>query len=676
MTVGTSPGPRDETGQRVRGPVWWARLAVIGAATVMAALWFANTVFAPQALTRQDDVTYRVEASRSPSAANSDPGMLWFYRLQVDGRIVPVEAIADARSWRVDTSLAPAAPPGVALVGPDASIAFPARHFLLVTRNQGWTGTLTVRRDATLLKQVRVTPAVHAAVVDQSPPGTGSWGTGLGLLLALLLTFGLRPWRGGVATARWLAVLLGAIHLAFWLTMAIGTTNDTPVYVDQIATLRAGMPGYFPPGYPGFLGAMEWLTGPSFSLWVTLAQHGMLVVAGVWIYRLLARFVREPLALTGALLAAGGPAALALPQQLMSESPALFATVGTLWFAIRTQEGNRRRDMVIAGVLLGTAALLRVVPALALAPALPLVIPGFRRRPGPLLGILAIASMLVAAPIAWFAVRTGRPAFAHSSSLHLYNRVFMEQRLLDPSGVATQRLVGSLGGEDPRGVPWWEIWGRPRPDDLSDDALEATMGEAAIEAMRRAPVAFALFTPRLAFRELLAEASMWSPDWGESLGREPVVEVPSLLAGSAAGLRWRWAQERIAHEVWPWIAGFALLGLLVGFVDPQRRLILAIGAVPVLYLLGTATLEGFDARYNYPVAPLLIALAAIALDGLVHLPQAINNGSARTALRAWRHHLASALQRAGRLAPGEGLPNTLDVTHLPPEAPIAGESSP
>lgn len=202
------------------------------------------------------------------------------------------------------------------------------------------------------------------------------------------------------------------------------------------------------------------------------------------------------------------------------------------------------------------------------------------------------------------------------------------------------------------------------------------MGEAAIEAMRRAPVAFALFTPRLAFRELLAEASMWSPDWGESLGREPVVEVPSLLAGSAAGLRWRWAQERIAHEVWPWIAGFALLGLLVGFVDPQRRLILAIGAVPVLYLLGTATLEGFDARYNYPVAPLLIALAAIALDGLVHLPQAINNGSARTALRAWRHHLASALQRAGRLAPGEGLPNTLDVTHLPPEAPIAGESSP
>ncbi len=642
-----------------------SRLALAGVclvASVVAALWVAHTVGAPGAFGGGGAARYDITAERgSPESGEVGDGRLSFYRLLADGQIEPLDVLAKAPTWRADT-LAAGAPAGIRLApgSPAGTVSIRAESFLLTTRSEAWSGWITVRRDGVPVRQVAVGRNDSNLVLDANPTPAMAWPIGLAILLMGFLAVSLRPWWGGVRATRWLAVVLAGVHLCYWCTMAVGTTNDTPEYVLEIDTLRAGVPGYFPPGYTAFLGVVRWLTGAGYPLWVTLLQHAMLVAAALWLHRLLRRLVGEAFALGGAFVAGTLAASLALPQAIMSETPALFATVGALWFTIRVCEDGHARHASVAGILLGWAGLLRVVPMLAVAPvATYLLVTGSRRRTRQLVVLLGVAVAMVAAPIGWFALRSGTPALANSSALHLYNRVVMEQRLLDASGSATRQLLASLGGEDPRGLPWWDVWSRPRATGLEDADLQRAMGGAAKEGIRSAPVAFALYTPRLAWRELFAEASGLSPDWSEAQVHLAELDVPPLLSPTAVGLRWRWTVEALARRAWPVIGVLSLLGLLVAPWHPRRTLVIAIGSVTMLKLLGSATLEAFDSRYNFSVSALLVALAMVCLDALTRLPGAARQGELRAVARATRGLGSATIARIRRLAPGapaEGLP--------------------
>ncbi len=75
---------------------------------------------------------------------------------------------------------------------------------------------------------------------------------------------------------------------SFWAAQCIGTTNDSPGYVEAVSEFfREGQPGYFPPGYPALLGLVGSLSGDNLGKWVTLIQHGMVVLGAVWIHLLL-----------------------------------------------------------------------------------------------------------------------------------------------------------------------------------------------------------------------------------------------------------------------------------------------------------------------------------------------------------------------------------------------------
>ncbi len=627
-----------------------ARLALVAAASLITAICIARTVAAPGTMRPASPAEYRIMVQ--PSRAQQ--GQLWLNRLLIDGRRRSIGPLTDSSEWHAepfDPTVEPLFRMGPGLE--TAAIHFEARRFVLVTHSAGFAGSITVLRDGVPIRRQQLTPTDSVAFIDPFMPPTTEWRIALALLATGLLAFGWRPWRGGRRAVGWLATLLGGAHLAFWLTMAFGTTNDSPEYLVSLEALRNGVPSYFPPGYPGFLGVLRLLGGARLPLLVTFVQHLFVVIAAAWLFLIMRRMVSESLALGGGLLAGGLAAAFALPQVMMSEAPTLFATVGTLWFAIRLREHGRRRDALFGGLLLGWAGLLRVVPALALAPAcgLLLLVPWRERRLRQFTLMLTTAAVLVVTPLLWFDARSGRPALANSSSLHLFNRVVAQQQLLDISAPATQRLLQSLGGSDPRGLAWWDTWARLQASEMPDSTFEALLGETAMEGIRSDPVGFLGYVPRLAWQELMSEPSAWTPRWGESMERHPPLEPPALVPVTATGLAWRSSTEVVARLAWPVIGWIATLGMVSALWHRDRILTLALATVPILYLLGTATLEAFDARYNYPVSTLLIALAMVFLDCALRIPDAVRSGGHRMAWRNLVNGWRVVLERAGRLAP-------------------------
>lgn len=632
-----------------RGEVM-ARIALVVAASAIAAAWVAHTVAAPGAFAAAPPAEYRITVR----PARPHDGSFWINRLLIDGRLQSVGALADARLWQpepFDPTVEPLfrLEPGLE----SAAIDFRARRFVLVTHSTDFAGTVTVQRDRVPIRQLAIAPTDTVAFIDPFPPTATGWRLALGLLLTGLLALTWRPWRGAVRATGWLATVLGAVHLCFWLTMAIGTTNDSPEYLISLEALRHGVPSYFPPGYPALLGVARLLGGSAFPLLLTFVQHVLVVVAALWLFLILRRMVGESLALAAALFAGGIAAGLAIPQELMSEAATLFATVGTIWFAIRVREGGRRRDAVVGGLLLGAAGLLRVVPALALAPAcgILLLLPWRDRKPRRLALMVTTACLLMAAPVLWFGIRSGRPALADSSALHLFNRVVAQQRLLDPSAAGTRTLLASLGGADPRGLSWWDAWSKLQSPDMPDSTFQALLGRVAWEGIRSDPVGFVGYVPALAWEELMSEPSTWTPRWGESKERQPTLEVPAPGPVTASGLAWRERTAAFARQAWPAIGWLALLGMAIAAWHPERLVVLALASVPAFYLLGTATLEAFDVRYNFPVSTCLIALGAVFLDGARRVPKAVRAGIHR---RVWRSLVDGGrvvLERAGRLAP-------------------------
>jgi hypothetical protein len=498
-----------------------------------------------------------------------------------------------------------------------ALLTFQGRNQLTIFQTNQWSGVVRVERngrEAQVVDLRDMKRQFHLIVVENpvAPPSVAVFAGALILFAVCAWWFG--PIRSGRRNILWLIFFLSVIHFLFWANQCVGTTNDSPLYLQAVHRFFIeGKPSYFSPGYPALLGVVGSLSGDNPGRWITLVQHVMLVLGGVWIYLLLRRIMSDELALIGGILTGALAPSLTTSQAVISEAPTLFAMVGAIYFTVRSAETGKLLFTILAGLLTGWAGILRIIPLVSLLPSIFIVHlhspskSGFRR-----LGItLTVTAVVVLMPVWWCWQNSGQPQLSTSFGYHLFNRVVTEQKLLDENGPATRILLNLLEDKDPRGVPHWEIRSHSGVRKLSDLEAASLLREVSLEGIRKDLWGYLSFTPQLAWKLFLTEPSYWVPAWGETIPVFSHLESPPLLMFTASSLAWRWTLEEIHRDLWPIICWSAIAGTLLGLFLPQRILILALAWIPAGYLLSSASLEKFVARYNPAILPFVVALSML-----------------------------------------------------------------
>ena len=252
----------------------------------------------------------------------------------LDGRLLRWDSVASKSNWQfIDRGGLPSF-----LQYSDGSkpafLTFQGVHMLAVFQASNWPGAFRVEHNGREIQpHILRDPAGQQGLIVLESPATPP---SLVIFIAALVLFAAcARWSYSLHSRKrdvlWLVFFLSVLHFLFWATQCVGTTNDSPHYVAMGRSLLAeGIISYFPPGYPAFLELVRSLSGNNLGRWVTLIQHGMVILGAVWIYRLLQRIVPEELALLGGILAGTLAPSLTIPQSIMSETATLFAMVGAL----------------------------------------------------------------------------------------------------------------------------------------------------------------------------------------------------------------------------------------------------------------------------------------------------------------------------------------------------------
>lgn len=498
------------------------------------------------------------------------------------------------------------------------ALAFSGGSFVVIMDRDGWSGTVQIFRDDSLLRALPVSPGSGSVVFGEPQ----AWPVAAllipGVLVGILLTMACRPWHSDRHRATWLTVVLGVIHLAYWAALPIGVAPDSHGYLLTTTTLLGGWPAYVPPGYPALLALMGGPDNPFIGSSITLLQHGLVIAMAAWTYRLIRRVHQPVIALLGGLTVGLLPPLLLMAQGIMSETLAAFTMLGAFVLASTAAESGRWPSAVLGGVLLGIATITRVVPMVALGPALALVflLPWPRRRPRLLALTAATALVVTALPLVWFGIRSGQPQLANSSERHLYNRV-VKQGLLDSTGPATRELLDRTEGSDltELGLPGVAV--HPGVSDLEYGELSGLLGDVAREGLRRHPLRYLLFTPVAALVELALPGTLDIPRWGEA---HPVahkhLESTRPIPTTAAALRLRAGFFWSIWLVWPVLLVLAIRGTVLGLRAPHRHVVGGLVCVPLLYLLASAALDEITVRHNIAISAFVVILAALGMESV------------------------------------------------------------
>ena len=600
---------------------------VLGTVLYMAFAAMNTLSFLVSANDRQQG-TFLLQANRKAENFGANRSELILKTVILDGRRLRWDFLASKTNWQtVDQGGSPPLPSFLLYSGVSdpASLTFQGRKFVAIFQANNWPGVFRVKRNGTDAETLTLrNPAGHQGwLVLESPASLPS---PVIFVVAFIFLAGCAYWfgpvRSGQSSLPWLFFFLSVVHALFWAAQCIGTTNDSPGYVEAVSKFfREGQPSYFPPGYPALLGLVGSLSGDNLGKWVTLIQHGMVVLGAVWIYLLLRRIVPEEAALLGAILGGASAPSLTVSQIIMSEATTLFAMVGALYFTVRCAETGRLRFLFLAGVLAGWAGTLRVVPLVALIPSMCVIylLPSTKRRLRLAVMTLAVTVGFVALPISWCWYKSGEAALTNSMGLHLFNRVVTEQQQLDKNGPATKTLIDLLGGKDPKGVPQWQIREDTNIQKLGYFQQERLLRRVATEGILKDPWAFVASTPYLAWKVLMADASSWLPGWGGTSQRYPSLENAPFFMFTASSWSWRLTLEEIHKTFWPVLCWLAIAGVFIGLALPQHNLVLALAWVPIGYLLSSASVEYFNPRFNAPIIHFVTALAMIPLASLFML---------------------------------------------------------
>ncbi len=502
-----------------------------------------------------------------------------------------------------------------------ASLSFAAHRMVAAIDRKGHCGHVSVNISGVPVWKDSCDSGKRLLVLDLPAAGSPSrWSYVMWTASFLALAGIVGAWRSRRRRELWLAIYLATLHLLFWLTQPVGLLTDS---INQMATLALnarGLPGYFPPGYPVLVGAGYLVSRAHAGSIVTLVQHAMTIAAIFWCYRMLARSTGAAVAFAAAIVTGAAAPTLALPQGLLSENVALFGMAGALYFAIVYHERREPLAGVGAGVLLGWAALARIVPLAAGLPAIFAIMINGGARTGRLRGfgtIAACAAAVIAVPMLWFAIASGSFALSNSVGRHLYNRTISDQRLIDPQGPATGRLMALIAPLSPGGVPHWQIQPMLQQRGLSPGQVEALMKQSALEGIRMAPLRYLLYSLRQSWRQYFLDPLSFMPYAANPFDYPIELEPAPSLGASANSLRWRMRLERAFGAAWPCVAWLALASLtLIGLLR-ERATFAALAIVPAGYIVATALIEYLLSRYNAAIVPFVFMLAAGAICAML-----------------------------------------------------------
>ena len=574
---------------------------------------------------------------RNPAAQGND---IWIHDIILDGQPAALGTLPRTGSWEDR---------GWALIhfddGQPATLTFRARRVTVSFLTSPSSGVARVENGAGQGWSVDLfhpdRPRTTLALLDleggqlvgQGRSDEQRYGRTLLFALPLVLAALLwRPWRSSGACEAWVVAHIGVLHTLVWLTQAVGYNADALGYTEGFEHFVKGVSSFFPPGYSFFLVPWQALFPDATGLAITAAQHIAMVATLVLLSRLAREYLPDDLAIAALLLAGSLGPTLFLPQAILAENIAFFTMVAALWFASRSASNGIVRLDLAAGFFVGWAALARVVPLAAVA--LPLLLVHYARRGSWLAAargtarVLLVAVGMVAMAGVWIYLGLLRPVedtrqepqfeIANSTGYHMFNRVVREQHLLNRDGPATRELISKV--EPPldagRGVG---VSRRLRESGMSYEEIAHLQGRVAIEALRRYPVRFALYSAHMAWREYWSDPSTHLPHWGAAPAPVASLDNRVRLGLNASSILWRQENDKIFNAIWPMLCWWPLAGLLFLPVLRSPFVVVAMLLVPAGYLYSASSVEFFLERHIVCVIPFALVLVPVPLAGVAAL---------------------------------------------------------
>ena len=436
-------------------------------------------------------------------------------------------------------------------------------------------------------------------------------------------------------------------------------TNDSLSYLLPGFDLANGL-GFAPilkrpPLYPAFVGGVIGLFGEELRVLV-LVQHllgTLTALAAFALGRLV--FGTAVGLLAGVLTALSGPL-LIMEHYLMSETLFAVLQLGALLAYLVGARSGRLGPFIVAGLLLGLAALTRPIAQLTLVILLAgLVVLLPRWRPALRAGaaMLAVFAVTVLPWMARNALVQGTFAIAGGSGEGLAVRTIRYDQQFDfrepPGGDPDRQALRArrIYREEAEEGSAFELASRLR-DELDVSAIQAEryMRDIALGAILRQPGYYLLGTAGM-FVETFAGRPVrlrqdWTPwrniDWAprvEHLLPEPT-PTEDLAFPQAEALATLYDPARW----WGLLAVLALVGAAAGVVRAHRPALL-LGVLVVAQLLACAALIGIEYRYRYPLDPMInvlaiggivtgVAAVRRVVSSRVVSPRVVNSRAART----------------------------------------------
>jgi hypothetical protein len=599
---------------------FWASLAraalTAGAAAALA--WWAGPAFAA-ANAPPEPVEVVVAApgpdDRNPAAKSNE---VWLRKVVADGRVLRPADLTRTGNWEQEGGW-----PSPFLVHRNdvapASLSFQARTAAIEFVRSEWSGIATLRAGDHAARIDLYAPSGPTVWVDLPQPPSPWWLAVIPWAVAALAWAAARPWRDDRAAARFLVATLFAAHAVAAAMLPVDTTDDSVEYLPCfVQNFDHGQPAYFPPGYGLFLAVCDAVPAATIGGVAAVAQH-LLAAASICALRpLVAAAAGAWVGMLWLALATWLAPALLMPRLVMSETLAFATMAGALAAAHAAVASGRPGRFARAGVALGLGVVTRVVPLAGAGPAIALLalgLPGLRQRAAAVGVALGVAVAIAAVPVGWFAAHGHGVALSSAVGRHLYNRVVHEQKLVAPSGPATDRVRAALPNVDLPTLPHWDLYWALYATAAKDDA-ESLIGAVAFEALRAHPAAYLAFTVPHTWRNLSADASDYLLQGAGTQKWQPAYEAASLLGTTGDAMARGRMLARASAAVWPWVCWACLASLLAAAFTRAPRVSLALAVVPLGYLFATSLVEYHLPRYQFAVAPFVLAAAMTPLGAL------------------------------------------------------------
>jgi hypothetical protein len=443
-------------------------------------------------------------------------------------------------------------------------------------------------------------------------------------------------------------IVLGALALrgAFHFRTLVFLEGDSQSYLLPAWDLLNGR-GFAPelrraPVYPLFIAGSFAVAGLQLETLAAI-QHLLGVVTVVLTYLLARRWLGVlPSIFAAGLIAASGPL-LIYERYVMSET--LFGTLltATVLMLILAIQKNDLRLFAASGMLLGVDALCRPVAQalLVLVPVLVLVLMGRSRRSLIAAGVTVVAMLAVLGP---WAVRNlgshgtvssagglGRSLIARTVK---YDEGFFDsERIVRPGESATEikpqarQIVYRKRNNVRKGRSV-----RPVTDAIVEELYltpgqaDTVMRDIAVEAIIERPSYYLLGTGEMIGQIFVGRderlAGHWrqraEKDWDEQWETQLEPLITPVTPAQQLGYPVAEALARMFQpaKLGPLLPIMALLGIVLGMRDGNRRIVLLPAAVTLTLVSLAAAVDGPVPRYRYPVDPLLAVSIATLLPTL------------------------------------------------------------